>query len=301
MTSSRPLQRAESLRAFKIRATIVHLACLGVFFVPVTPALVITAIVLYFVRVFSWEAGSHRYFSHRSYKTSRAFQFVLALMAAFAGQRGVIWWAVHHRAHHRYSDRDPLDQHSPVLHSLWHAHFGWMLNQQALDTDLDAARDLAKFPELVWINKYHYLFPLSLLIATFAVGQYTAFFGRTGLGASALVWTFFLSMVLSQQAAFSLNTAMHGIRPGWLNRRRYETDDTTTNLWLLAIPTLGAAWHNNHHRHMNSARTGFFWWELDPTYAILRVLSWFGIVWDLVPVPQAVLDEGRARPASKPA
>jgi stearoyl-CoA desaturase (Delta-9 desaturase) len=292
------LQRAESLRAFKIRATVVHLACFGVFLVPVTRQLVIAATLMFFARVFSWEVGSHRYFSHRSFKTSRAFQFLLALLAAASGQRGVIWWAVHHRRHHRHSDTEPQDLHSPVLHSLWHAHFGWLLNQDNLDTDLDAARDLARFPELVWLNRFHYLFPLATLIVTWLVGEYTALFGRSGLGPSAVVWVFFLSMVLSQQAAFSLNTLMHGVRPGLFHSRRFATTDSTTNLWLLAVPTLGAAWHNNHHRYMNSARTGFYWYELDLAWLLLRALAVFGIVWDLVPVPQAVLDEGRA-PAAR--
>lgn len=291
--STTTLQRAESLRAFRIRATIVHLACFGVFFVPATKELLIAALLAFFVRVFSWEVGSHRYFSHRSFKTSRAFQFFLALLAAASGQRGVIWWAVHHRRHHRLSDRHPDDLHSPVQHSLWHAHFGWLLDQEHLDTDLEAARDLARFPELVWINKYHYFFPLATLIATWLLGEYTTLFGQAGLGLAALVWVFFVSMVLSQQAAFSLNTAMHGIRPGLLNTRRFDTADTTTNLWLLAIPTLGGAWHNNHHRYMNSARSGFYWYELDLAWLILKLLAVFHIVWDLVPVPEAVLAEGR--------
>ena len=291
--ASPPLQRAESLRAFKIRAVVVHLACLGVFFVPLTPTVLWTAVALYFLRVFSWEAGSHRYFSHRSFKTSRTFQFILALLAALSGQRGVIWWAVHHRAHHKYSDVSPLDQHSPLFHSLWHAHFGWLLSQQALDTDLTQARDLAKFPELVWLNKYHYFFPLGLLITTFCVGEFTTFFGAPGLGASAVVWTFFVSMVLSQQAAFLLNTGLHGVEPGWFRYRRFATKDTTTNAWLLAVPILGGAFHNNHHRYMSAARSGFYWYELDLTYLVLKALSWLRIVWDLVPVPQEVLDEGR--------
>jgi stearoyl-CoA desaturase (delta-9 desaturase) len=286
-------QRAESLRAFKIRATIVHLACFGVLFVPFTPELLIAAALGFFIRVFSWEIGSHRYFSHRSFKTSRAFQFVLAVLAAASGQRGVLWWAEHHRRHHKHSDRHPDDLHSPVLHSLWQAHFGWLLSQDALDTDLDSVRDLTRFPELVWINKYHYFFPLGLLILTFIVGHHTTLFGRSGLGLAAVVWVFFVSMVLSQQSAFSLNTAMHGVKRGWFNSRRFATPDSTTNMWLLAIPTLGGAWHNNHHRYMNSARAGFYWYELDLAYLLLRMLALLRIVWDLHPVPDEVLAEGR--------
>jgi stearoyl-CoA desaturase (delta-9 desaturase) len=136
------------------------------------------------------------------------------------------------------------------------------------------------------------------LILTFLVGQYTALFGSTGLGLAALVWVFFVSMVLSQQSAFSLNTAMHGVKPSWFNTRRYPTPDSTTNMWLLAIPTLGAAWHNNHHRYMTSARAGFYWYELDLGYLILRLLALLHIVWDLNPVPEDVIAEGRGGPVA---
>jgi stearoyl-CoA desaturase (delta-9 desaturase) len=253
---------------------------------------VVAAVASFFIRVFAWEAGSHRYFSHRAFSTSRVFQFLLAVLAAASAQRGPIWWAAHHREHHRHSDQ-PGDPHSPVQRGFWYAHMGWVLDQDRLDTDLDAAKDLARFPELVWVNKYHYLFPYLLLVGIFAVGQYTAAFGRTGLGVSAAIWIFFLSTLLSLHATFVVNTLTHARKPGWMNSRRFDTSDTTTNSWLLAIPTMGASWHNNHHRYMNGARAGFYWWELDLTYCVLRLLALTGIIWDLHPVPLKVLEEGR--------
>jgi stearoyl-CoA desaturase (delta-9 desaturase) len=287
-------QRAESLIALEMRGWIAHLACLGVFFVAPTRTILAVAVVGYFIRVFSWEVGAHRYFSHRSFKTSRAFQCLLGGLSAASGQRGPIWWAIKHRNHHRHSDT-ALDLHSPVVYSFWKAHYGWFVDQDVMDTDLDAAKDLSRYPELVWINKHHYLLPLATLIVTFLVGQYTALFGRTGLGISAAVWAFFLPTVLSQHAAFSVNTLTHGFRPGLFHSRRFATADTTTNVWPLAVATMGAAWHNNHHRYMNSARAGFCWWELDLGHLTLRVLSALHIVWDLHPVPDAVLAEGKAR------
>ena len=285
------IQHAESHHVIRARIWISHLACLGVFFVPFTPELLVAAVVCYFLRVFAFEVGAHRYFSHHAFNTSRAFQWVLAVMVVSSGQRGPIWWAVHHRAHHRHSDT-LRDVHSPVAHDFWHAHMGWLMDPKTVDTDLDAAKDLSRVPELVWINRWHMLFPLALLVLTVLVGEYTTLFGRTGLGLSAAVWVFFISTVLALHAAFAVNTLTHGRRPGFFNQRRYETGDSTTNSWLLAIPTMGASWHNNHHRCMSAARAGFFWWELDLSYVSLWVLAKMGIVWDLRPVPPALLDKG---------
>lgn len=291
------IQTSEDVRIIRFRIFFIHVMALGVFFVPFNERIALWALASYFVRVFAWEAGSHRYFSHRSYKTSRTFQFMLAMLAAAAGQRGPIWWAASHRAHHRASDT-VQDPHSPVHHGFWYAYLGWVLDGANADTDLDQAKDLARFPELVWINKYHYIFPYALLVVIFCVGQYTCALGARGLGLSAVFWIFFLSTLLSLHATFVVNTLTHGIKPGLFNLRRYETGDTTTNNWLLCIPTMGASWHNNHHRFMNSARAGFYWWQLDLAYLSLRFLAAFHIVWELKPVPAHILNESRSATGS---
>jgi stearoyl-CoA desaturase (Delta-9 desaturase) len=291
------IQHTEGAAVIKARLVVMHLACLGVFFVPATLELVVAAVLAYFLRVFAWEGGSHRYFAHRSFKTSRVFQFILGALAAAAGQRGPLWWAHIHRLHHRHSDSEK-DLHSPVRSSFWHAHVGWLFDRSTLDTDLDAVKDFARYPELVWLNKYHYIFAVLALVLTYVVGEYTSLFGRERLGVSSVVWVFFLSTALSLHASFAVNTLTHGMSVNWFNRRPFKTKDTTTNSVLLAIPTMGAGWHNNHHRYMNSARAGFYWWELDLTYLTLRLLAVFRIVWDLHPVPAAVLAEGRDNPAA---
>lgn len=297
------IQRGESHRVIAARLVVSHLMCLGVFFVPVTAELLWAAVIGYFVRMFFIEAGAHRYFAHRAFRTSRVFQAVLALGVAASGQRGPIWWAGHHRKHHRLSDR-PGDPHSPMAigerggtrvatrSRFWHAHLGWLVQQENLDTDLDAVKDLARFPELVFINKTHMLWPIGLLVATVLLGAWTPLFGHEGLGWSAAVWAFFVPTVLSLHGIFVINSLTHGGRPGRWHRRRFLTSDYTTNAWWLAIPTMGAAWHNNHHRYMNAARAGFYRWELDPSYVILRVLAGLRLVWDLHEVPSAVLEEG---------
>lgn len=282
------IQRSEPRRAVLVRHWLLHLACLGVFFVQLTPALLAWAVGGYVVRVFSWEAGSHRYFSHRSFKTSRAFQLFLAVLSAAAANRGPIWWAAHHRHHHRVSDTD-ADLHSPLVHSLEHSHIGWLFDM--LDTDLDAAKDLARFPELVWVNRYHYIFPLIALVAFVLLGQFTAVFGHIGMGDSAAVWGFFVPTALSIHASLILNSVLHRRRLGPLFDRPYVTGDASVNAWWLALPTLGAAWHNNHHRCMSAARAGFRWHQLDVVYLVLRLLSALGLVWELRQVPAEVLTE----------
>jgi stearoyl-CoA desaturase (Delta-9 desaturase) len=286
------IQRTEGPRTVIVRALIGHLALLGVFFVPMTKELLIAALIGFFIRVFAIEGGVHRYFSHRSYKTSRLFQCVLAALAAANGQRGPIWWAVIHRRHHRFSDQ-PGDPHSPVMLP-WHkAYYTWLIDDDTLATPLDEAKDLSRYPELVWINKHHYILPLATLAATYGVGEFSALFGRTGLGLSAVVWVFFVSMVASQHAPYMVNVFAHGTRPNFFNLRRFDTRDTSTNMWWWALPSMGAAFHNNHHRYMNAARAGFYWYELDPSYWVLRALALLGIVWDLKEVPAEVLEEGR--------
>lgn len=286
------VQKAENLRIVKFRVWLVHIASLGIFFVPYNHSLLVLTAITFFARTFGWEGGSHRYFSHRSYKTSRAFQCFLAILAASGGQRGPIWWAWHHRLHHKYSDTE-LDLHSPIHKGFWYAHMGWFVDPKNIDTDLDSVKDFSKYLELVFINKYHYVFPYLLMAMIFCLGEYTTILGSEVGGLSAVVWGFFLSTMLSLQATFVINTITHGLKPRLFCYRTFQTDDTSTNNWLLAIPTMGASWHNNHHRYMNSAKVGFYWWEIDLTFYILKVLELFGIVWDLKEVPEKVIEEGK--------
>ena len=286
------IQNGGNATAIKVRLIVAHAVCLGVFFVPLTKELLLLALLAYFARVFAYEGVAHRYFAHHSFKTSRVFQFLLAVFQTGSGMRGPIWWADHHRKHHRYSD-GPLDRHSPVTHSFWYSFVGWLVDPAAIDTDLDGARDLSRFPELVWLNKRHNTVQLAVLLACYPLGQYTGWLGHEGMGLSAVVWLFFLPMLLAVHSASLVNAWTHGARSGLFHHQRFDTDDTSTNSWLLAIPTMGASWHNNHHRCMNASRAGFYWWELDLTYWVLRALALGGLIWDLRQVPQDVLAEGR--------
>jgi len=254
---------------------VLHLGCLGVIWVGVSPLAVGVAVGLYFIRMFAVTGIYHRYFSHKTYSTSRIGQFLLALFAATTVQRGALWWAYHHRHHHRHSD-EAEDAHSPHVHGFWWSHIGWITSRRNFPTDYNQVRDLAKYPELVFLNRYDTLVP-----ALFALGLY--WIG----GWQILIWGFFISTTALFHGTACINSMAH-----LMGKRRFKTEDDSRNSFILALITLGEGWHNNHHRYQASARNGFYWWELDITYYSLRVLSWTRLIWNLKPVPQSVLEEG---------
>ncbi|MBK8695307.1 MAG: fatty acid desaturase [Deltaproteobacteria bacterium] len=227
---------------------------------------------LYVMRMWGITAGYHRYFAHRSYKTSRWFQFVLAWVGASSVQKGPLWWAGLHRMHHRWSDT-PRDIHSPKQRGFWYSHVGWITAPDHDGTDLALIPDFAKYPELRWIDRFHWV-PFAVLTALcFAID-----------GWRGVVWGAGVSTVFGWHGTFFINSLAHV----W-GSRRYETTDTSRNNPVLALITLGEGWHNNHHHYMNSANQGFFWWEVDVSYYTLRALALLGVVRDLRRPPAHVL------------
>jgi len=256
---------------------LVHLACFAAIWTGVTWQAVAIGVSLYFLRMFGATAGYHRYFSHRSYKTSRFGQFLLAILAQSTAQRGVIWWAAKHRHHHRHSDT-PLDVHSPRHRGFWYAHVGWIFSKREEETDYSTVQDLMKYPELVWLNDHPYFVPALLAVACFLVA-----------GWPGLVVGFFWSTVVLYHGTFFINSLAHVH-----GKQRYLTGDDSRNNWWLAIITLGEGWHNNHHAYQSSTRQGFRWYEFDPTYYALKVLSWTRLIWDLRDPPKDVVKGERA-------
>lgn len=244
-------------------------------FTGVTLKAVILCVALYFGRMFAITAGYHRYFAHRTYKMGRIAQFVMAFVGGMSAQKGALWWASYHRHHHRYSDTE-IDIHSPKK-GFWWSHMGWIVCDKYNQTNYDSIKDFAKYPELVWLNTHDWVPPWTLAVFCFLVA-----------GWSGLVIGFFLSTVLLWHGTFSVNSLTHVF-----GRRRFETDDTSRNSWLIALWTGGEGWHNNHHHYQSSARNGFYWWEYDLTYYGIKVLSWLHIAHDIRPVPARVLEEGR--------
>lgn len=285
------VQASEGPTIMKIRILIVYLGSLFALFVPPNAELLALMFIGFYVRSFGGEGGLHRYFAHRSYKTSRAFQFILACLGASAGHRGPLWWAWSHRRHHRFSDT-PRDLHSPMHKGRFYVYLGWLVDEKNCNTDLDEVKDLSRFPELVWINKYHYLFPYIYLFIIYAIGEWSSLLGG-GQGWAAVVWGFFVSTLISLQGPTLVNVFSHSEKTGFFTSRPYNTNDKSVNNWLLSVISMGVSWHNNHHRYMNSARIGLQWWEIDLTYLTLRFLALFGIVWDLNEVPAQVFQQDR--------
>ncbi|KXK55617.1 MAG: Fatty acid desaturase [Chlorobi bacterium OLB7] len=268
---------------------IVHLGCLLPIWTGVSWFAVGVCCFLYFIRMFGLTAGYHRYFSHRSYKTGRVFQFLMALLGASAGQNGPLWWAAKHRHHHRYSDTEE-DVHSPITGSFWWSHMGWILSKKFIDYDDNSVRDLAKYPELRMLDWGHAVVLTMLGVGLFGLGELLAV-QAPGLGTDGpqlLAWGFFISTTLLYHGVFTVNSLAHV----WGSRRFNTTDQSRNNLFI-ALITLGEGWHNNHHRYMTSERQGFYWWEIDISHYMLTMLSWVGLVHDLRKPPQKIYDEAR--------
>jgi len=260
-----------------------HLVALvGVFLVPFSWSMVALAIGLYYARMFGITAGYHRYFSHRGFKTGRVFQFLLALLGTTSVQKGVLWWAAHHRDHHKHSDTE-LDIHSPVTRSFVWSHCGWILSHRYDQTKYDRIKDFGRYPELVWLNEHWLILQAAFAVGIFAIG-----------GWSALIWGFFVSSTLLWHGTFTINSLAHVF-----GSQRYETGDASRNNLWLALITMGEGWHNNHHYYQSTARNGFFWWEIDMSWMILKSLSWVGLVWDLREPPAWVLANAKPPHAAK--
>jgi stearoyl-CoA desaturase (Delta-9 desaturase) len=258
-----------------------HVAVIGVLWTGVTWRAVAVCAVLYVVRLFAVTAGYHRYFAHRSFETSRPFAFFLAFLAETSAQKGALWWAAHHRTHHRCSDQ-PGDLHSPRQRGFWYAHVAWLFAGTD-KTDWKRIKDFARYPELVWLNKYWIVPPVILGVAVFLIA-----------GWSGLFFGFFFGTVLTWHGTFTINSLCHVI-----GKPRFETTDDSKNHLGLALLTLGEGWHNNHHHYMRSCRQGFYPGEIDVTYLVLRALAAVGLVWKLHEPPERVLAEGRALDAAR--
>ena len=260
-----------------------HLGCLGVIWVGWSPVAVTVCALFYIVRMFFITGIYHRYFCHKAYKMSRLIQFVFALIGLLCVQRGALWWAAVHRHHHAHSDEE-VDVHSPRQKGFLWAHIGWMTSSRNFPTDYRLIPDLAKYPELVFLNRFDLIGPLMVALLTYSFGAllHRHYPGLHTSGPQMLIWAGFISTVLLFHGTCCINSMAHV----W-GTPRYDTGDDSRNSFLLAIITLGEGWHNNHHRYQSSARQGFYWWEIDPTYYILRGLAMIGVIEDLKKVPES--------------
>lgn len=273
-TPSRPRIRPAAAFGFAL----VHVFALGVFWAGFSWEGVALCLGSYYLRMFAITAGFHRYFAHRTYRMNRFWQFAMAFLGQTAAQKGVLWWAAHHRHHHRFSDQ-PEDIHSPVQKGFWWSHMGWILADDYERTELEAIRDFAKYPELVWLDRNQFLAPMLYGLALWLAFSWTGLF-----------WGFFLSTVLLWHGTFAINSVTHVF-----GKRVFETRDTSRNSFLLALVTMGEGWHNNHHHFQAAAAQGFLWWQVDPSLWLIRLGRLLGIARDVRPVPERVVALARER------
>jgi stearoyl-CoA desaturase (Delta-9 desaturase) len=239
---------------------------------------------VYMLTALGVTVGFHRLLTHRSFKTSAPLRGLLAALGSAAVQGPVIEWVANHRKHHRFSDQ-PGDPHSPhvghaggwrgALAGLYHAHVGWILEGDALADRERYARDLLADPVVSFVDRTFLVWVLAGLALPFALG--VALSGTVVGGLSALLWGGAVRMFLLHHATFSINSLCH-----FFGRRRFATGDESRNLQWLALPTLGEAWHNNHHAFPTSARHGLRWWQLDPSAWLIAALAKLGLAWDVV-------------------
>ena len=251
---------------------IVHLACFAALFTGVSATSLWLCFGLYWLRMFGVTAGYHRYFSHRAYAAGRGFQFLLALLAQSSAQKSVLWWAAKHRHHHLFSDTEH-DVHSPRHTGFFYSHVGWIFARRHDSVDLNKVEDWTKYPELMWLHRYEIVPAVLLGVICFLIDGWTG-----------VIVGFCWSTALVWHGTFCINSLAHVH-----GEKRYVTGDDSRNNWLLAIVTMGEGWHNNHHAYQSSARQGFRWYEFDPTFYILKALSWTGLVWGLKSPPEAVI------------
>lgn len=264
-----------------------HLMCLGVIWVGWSWTAVLSAVALYWIRMFAITGFYHRYFSHRTFRTSRTVQFCFALLGCTATQKGPLWWAAHHRHHHLYSDQEN-DAHSPIQHGFWWSHMLWFSSMGNFRSNHKTVPDLAKFPELRFLDRFDMLVPVLFGVSMFLAGRALEAFAP-GLGTNGtqmLIWAYFISTVVLAHGTFTVNSLTH-----IYGTRRFETGEGSRNNWFVALITLGEGWHNNHHHYQATVRQGFVWWEIDITYYLLKAMSWVGLIWELKPIPEKVLRE----------
>lgn len=245
------------------------------------PRLLILALALGVLTTLGVEMGYHRMLVHRAFEAEPALRYGLTFLGMLAVQQGPVSWVANHRKHHRYSDDPDEDPHSPTRSFLW-SHIGWLYGNDGLLMRPSYCRrwapDILKDPVLRTLDKIYE--PLTVL----------SWFAFLSAGWDWFVWAYCVRVVVTWHFQFAINSVCHtfGSQP-------WDTGDRSRNFAWLALPTLGEAWHNNHHHAPRSARVGFLWWQLDPTWYLIWSLEKVGLVWNVVRPVEA--DAARAQPA----
>jgi stearoyl-CoA desaturase (delta-9 desaturase) len=248
------------------------------------PADVIIFAVFYVLTGLGVTVGFHRLFTHRSFKTRPAVRGALAVLGSVAIEGPVISWVADHRKHHAFSDR-PGDPHSPhldhggglrgELRGFVHAHVGWLFVHDQRGSRARYAPDLLKDSVVSFVDRTFVLWAVGGLVLPFIIGF--AIGGTLAAGLTALLWGGLVRLFVLHHLTYSINSICHVF-----GRRRFATPDESRNVFWLALPTFGEAWHNNHHAFPTSAQHGMRRWELDPSALVIRALEATGLAWDVV-------------------
>jgi len=244
--------------------------------------------VMYVLTAVGVTVGFHRLLTHRAFQTRRWLRYTLAVFGSMSVQGPVIDWVADHRKHHTFTDEDG-DPHSPhaghgagmrgMVRGLWHAHVGWLWETHGQASSKRFARDLLEDRMMRRINKGFPLIALYSLALPFLLGLVLSGGSLVTGGLSALLWGGLVRIFLVHHITWSINSICH-----FFGRRRFETDDESTNVFWLALPSLGEAWHHNHHAFPQSAFHGLRWYELDPSGWLILGLERIGLAWDVVTV-----------------
>ena len=257
----------------------IQASALFVFAVPFRWAYVALWAGAHFVRAVGLTLAFHRYYAHRAFKMGRVTRFIWTFIGTAAMQKGPLWWAGHHVNHHKFADREG-DPHSPMVSGVYYAHLGWFLNDTKYDrveATNPVIRDFSTVPEIAFLDRFFGVPPLVMAVALYLAG-----------GMPWVVWGFCLPTMTLAHATFAINSINH-----MFGSRRFETVDESRNNPLTAFFAAGEGWHNNHHRFQRAARNGFYWWEFDITWYVIRLMQAVGLAWDVQPVPKRIYEEAR--------
>jgi stearoyl-CoA desaturase (delta-9 desaturase) len=267
----------------------------------VGPSDVVAFVVMYVLSGFGVTVGFHRMLTHRAFATHRATRYVFALLGSLSVQGPVMDWVADHRKHHAHADEEG-DPHSPhvghgagvrgALRGLWHAHAGWLWRTHGQAPSSKYARELAEDPLMRLINRRFPLIVLVSLAIPALIGL--ALTGEWRGALTGLLWGGFARIFLQHHVTWSVNSICH-----FFGRRRFEVEDESTNVFWLALPSLGESWHHNHHAFPRSAAHGLRWWELDPSALVILLMRRLGLAWDVVLIsPERQTQKLAAGPAS---
>jgi stearoyl-CoA desaturase (delta-9 desaturase) len=251
---------------------------------------------IYLATAFGITIGYHRLLTHRAFETYRPIKYLFAILGSMAVQGPVIGWVADHRKHHAHTDEEG-DPHSPHvgegsgLRGLYHAHVGWLFAEHGIAESKRYAPDLLEDPGMRFISR-HFLYWVVLSLALpFALGY--AIGGTLEAALLAFFWGGLVRLFFVHHVTWSINSICH-----FFGERRFETEDKSTNVAWLAVPSLGEAWHHNHHAFPRAAVQGMRWWEIDLSGLTIRAMKRLGLAWNVIVISP---ERQRQRLAEPPA